>query len=145
MSTSAVTDPAGDGTWVAGWSAPPQDEETGRRSRLLLAALMLFMGTLHFLVPKAFVRLIPSWLGDARRWVYASGVAELTSGALLLSPRTKRAGGFAAAATIVGVFPGNIKMAIDAGRPNTAASWVAWARLPWQAPLVWWALKQTRP
>jgi uncharacterized membrane protein len=145
MSTSAVTDPAPDGTWVADWSAPGRDEESGRRSRLLLAGLMLLMGTLHFVVPKAFVRLIPGWLGDQRFWVYASGVAELTSGALLLSPRTKRVGGFAAAATIVGVFPGNIKMAFDAGPPKTAAGWLAWLRLPWQAPLVWWALTQTRP
>jgi uncharacterized membrane protein len=144
MSTSAASDPVADGTWAAGWSAPGPEEETGRRSRLLLAAVLLFMGTLHFALPKAFIRLIPGWLGHERFWVYASGVAELSSGALLLSPRTKRLGGFAAAATIVGVFPGNIKMAFDAGPPKTAAGWLPWARLPWQVPLVWWALRQTR-
>jgi hypothetical protein len=30
-------------------------------------------------------------------------------------------------------------MALDAGRPDDAASWAAWIRLPFQFPLIWWA------
>jgi uncharacterized membrane protein len=116
----------------------------GRRSRLVLAALLVFMGTLHVLVPKPFLRLIPGWLGNGHFWVLSSGLAELASGGLLLGLRSKRAGGFAAAATIVGVYPGNIKMAFDAGLPTSAAAMLAWGRLPLQVPLVLWALKQTR-
>jgi uncharacterized membrane protein len=123
----------------------PVEDERARASRLRLAGSLLFMGTLHFAVPKAFEKLIPSWLPRTPRfWTYLSGVWELTSGALLLSPRTKKAGGYAAAATIVAVFPGNIKMAIDAGPPRDVKSRGAWLRLPLQVPLLMWALKQTR-
>jgi uncharacterized membrane protein len=113
-------------------------------SRLALAALLLVMGTLHFLAPKPFMRIVPPILGHARFWTYVSGVAELVSGGLLLSTRTRHLGGWAAAATIVAVYPANIWMALDAGRPDDPAAIAAWARLPFQVPLVIWALRIAR-
>lgn len=115
-----------------------------RGSRLGLAAMLLAMGSMHMVVPGPFEKLIPDRLGDKRRWVHASGLWELVSGALLLDRRTRRAGGYAAAATIAAVYPGNIKMALDAGPPRSAASAAAWGRLPLQLPLLAWALSQTR-
>ena len=118
---------------------------TGRdRSRRALGALMVGMGGLHFAAPRLFEPLIPEVLGDARAWVYGSGVAELVAGGLVLDRRTSRLGAAVTAAVMVGVYPGNIKMALDAGRPHDAQSWAAWARLPFQAPLIWWALSHTR-
>lgn len=117
---------------------------SARRSRLVLAGFLLLMGTLHFLVPRPFDRLIPTALGEPRPWTYASGIAELACGSLLVRRRTARLGGYAAAATMVAVFPGNIKMAVDAGAPASLASWLAWLRLPFQAPLVAWALRQSK-
>src|SRR5215204_2209278 len=112
---------------------------TSDRPRKALAAMMLGIGTLHFLTPRFFDELIPRSLGNARAWTYASGAAELTAGALVLDRRTARFGGWAAFAVILGVWPGNWKMAIDAGTPHDAASWVAWLRLPLQIPLLLWA------
>lgn len=127
------------------WAPPhPPEDPRARASRLRLAAMLMFMGTMHFLVPRPFMRLVPRRLGSARVWVLASGVWELASGALLLSPRTRRAGGYAAAATIVAVYPGNIKMALDAGPPRTLSAVTAWGRLPLQVPLLAWAMKQAR-
>ncbi len=116
-----------------------------RRIRLGLAALMLGIGSLHFVMPKLFMRIVPHVLGHERFFVYASGVAELTCGALLLSDRTKRLGGALTAATMVAVFPGNIQMAIDTGPPWTSlyAAGV-WLRLPLQVPLIAWALRARR-
>jgi uncharacterized membrane protein len=113
-----------------------------RRSRLLLAGFLMFMGTLHFVVPKPFDRLIPGTLGAPRAWTYASGLTELTSGALLVRRRTARLGGLAAAATFVAVFPGNIKMAVDTGLPGKATDYFPWLRLPFQLPLIMWAWRQ---
>lgn len=124
-------------------SAPPETSRA-RTSRVALGAALLFMGTLHFLVPGPFTRLIPGWLGDKRRWVYASGLWELASAGLLLNRRTARVGGYAAAATIVAVYPGNIKMAFDAGAPTSVGGALAWGRLPLQVPLFAWAWHQTR-
>lgn len=108
-------------------------------SRLALAALMLISGTAHLVAPGLYDRLIPRFLGPSRPWVYGSGVAELVGGALLAWRRTRRAGAWWTAAVLVLVFPGNVKMAVDVGVPDTAGAAAAWARLPLQVPLVWWA------
>src|SRR5262249_28685228 len=100
---------------------------------------MLTIGTLHFLTPRFFDALIPGPLGKPRAWTYGSGVAELTAGALVLNPRTARAGGWMTFAVILGVWPGNWEMAFDAGAPHDAASWAAWLRLPLQIPMLLWA------
>ena len=113
-------------------------------SRYALAALLLVMGVLHFVMPKPFMRIVPPILGHPRFWTYASGVAELLSGGLLLAGRTRHLGGWAAAATIVAVYPANIWMAIDAGKPDNPAAIGAWVRLPFQIPLVVWALRIAR-
>ncbi len=116
----------------------------GRRSATALAALLVMMGTLHFVVPGAFERLVPRYLGPARLWVFLSGAAEVLFGAALLPERTRRAGAWGAAATLVAVFPGNLQMAIAAGAPTTPLNAAIWLRLPLQVPLVAWAFRHTR-
>lgn len=109
-----------------------------------LAALLVAMGTLHLVAPGPFERLVPRWLGSPRAWVFATGLAELASGAALVPAATRRVGAWAAAATFVVVFPGNVQMAVDAGAPTTPAAVALWVRLPLQVPLVAWALRHTR-
>ena len=102
-----------------------------------LAALCLGMGALHFVKPEPFDALIPTSLpGTPRQWTLGSGVAELATGALLAVPATRRMGGTAAQLLFVGVFPGNIKMAVDWRDRPGAYRLISWARLPLQADLV---------
>jgi uncharacterized membrane protein len=114
------------------------------RRAIALALLLGNSGTLHFLVPKPFDRLVPRQLPGSRRlWTHASGVAELGTALLIAVPRTRRLGGLLAALLFVAVFPGNVKMALDyqrKGRPLPHRA-VAFARLPLQWPLVVWALR----
>mgnify|MGYP000461561234 CR=1 FL=1 len=57
-------------------------------------AMLIGTGVGHFLAPKPFDTIVPAELpGDARFYTYASGVAEVGVGAMLLVPRTRRAGG----------------------------------------------------
>jgi uncharacterized membrane protein len=98
---------------------------------------------MHFVKPDFYEPLIPEPLGDARTWVYGSGVAELVAGGLVLNRKTSRLGAWASVLVLVGVFPGNVKMALDAGPPRDAKSIAAWLRLPMQVPLVRWALRHT--
>ena len=118
-----------------------------RRLTCLLSGLLLSAGTLHLAYPKPFDSLVPQELpGSQRAWTYASGVAELTCGAAVASPRTRRLGGLLAALLFVAVFPGNVKMAVDyqrAGKPLPARL-IAFGRLPLQYPLVLWALRVRR-
>jgi len=114
---------------------------------VLLAALLGGSGVLHLLRPSVFRPLIPRRLGSPDPWVLGSGVVEIACAAALVVPATRRVGGLASAALLVGVFPGNVTMAVRSRRD--ARSWtgrpaVAWARLPLQVPLVAWALAVAR-
>lgn len=73
------------------------------------------------------------------------GGVGLNSAALLASPspRTQRAGGAAAAATLLAVYSANVQMAIE--RPPTSLTGVGlWLRLPMQFPMIAWALRVRR-
>jgi uncharacterized membrane protein len=110
---------------------------TEPRRALSLAALLAFAGAAHFVVPRSYERIVPAMVGDAAFWVRWSGVAEIACGALVAYPRTRRVGALAAAGLFVAVFPANVKMALDGDVP----AGLAWARLPLQIPLIWWALR----
>ncbi|MGW4064845.1 DoxX family protein [Amycolatopsis sp. NPDC004747] len=115
---------------------------TSQRPAHILAGALGTMGVLHFAVPKPFDGLIPASLpGSRRAWTYGSGVAELAVAVAVAAPRTRRLGGLAAALLFLGVFPGNVKMAVDARRAPAPQRAIAWARLPLQWPLIAWALK----
>jgi uncharacterized membrane protein len=110
-----------------------------------LAALLAGSGTLHFLTPGPFDGIVPRSLpGKPRTWTYLSGAAELAVAAAILHPRTRRLGGLAAAALFVGVFPANVKMAVDWRGAKPAKRAIAFGRLPLQVPLVLWARRVAR-
>jgi len=118
----------------------------------LMGAGLLGMGVLHFVAPKPFDTIIPEELpGSARVYTYASGVAELGVGALLLAPKTRRVGALAAVALFIGVLPGNVNMVrlwFKDPDKTLAMRLGAIARLPLQIPMITEALKiyrSTRP
>lgn len=119
-----------------------------RTSLALLVGMLAGIGTLHLVHPRSFDALVPRSLGDPRWWTYTSGLAEITGAVLLAHPRTRRFGGWWAAALLVAVFPGNVKAALDGGMRGAPAPFdsaaVAWLRLPLQLPLVAWALRHAR-
>ncbi|MFE7227276.1 DoxX family protein [Nocardioides sp. NPDC057577] len=114
-----------------------------------LAALFLGSGTLHLVRPQVFEPIVPPQLPEPRKVVEVSGVAEIVCGLGLLHPRTRRIAGLASAALLVGVFPANVQMSVDAGkranRKRTAKSAGFFAgtvaRLPLQLPMIKVALR----
>lgn len=117
---------------------PPKDV-------LLLAALFATSGTVHLVRPETFEPLMPTAVPAHRELIVGSGVAELACAAGLLHHRTRRFAGWASAALLVGVFPGNLKMADDARRSRSPRfQAIAYGRLPLQAPLVRIALRAAR-
>jgi uncharacterized membrane protein len=113
------------------------------RRALGLAALLAGAGVTHFAVPKFYDAMIPEVLpGTARTWTYGSGIAEIATAATIVTPRTRRTGGLAAALLFAAVLPGNVKVALDARRSDSAAYRIGTVlRLPMQLPLIAWALK----
>jgi uncharacterized membrane protein len=110
-----------------------------------LAALLTTTGVLHFATPQPFDTIVPRSLpGRPRTWTYLSGAAELAVAAAVAHPRSRAAGGLAAAALFTAVFPANVRMAIDWRRASRVRGAIAYGRLPLQVPLVWWGLRVAR-
>ena len=82
-------------------------------ARLALAAVYAGIGVVHVSSPDAFLPIMPDWVPHPRDVVLATGVCELAGSVALLTPRLRRAAGWAFAAYAVCVFPANIKHAID--------------------------------
>ena len=111
----------------------------------VVAGILGVSGVVHLVRPETFEPLMPKAVPAHREVIYASGVAELLCAAGLLHPRTRRMAGFASAALLVLVFPGNVKMADDARRSrNTRFKSFAYGRLPLQLPMIRAAWRATR-
>jgi uncharacterized membrane protein len=118
--------------------------------RLLLAAVLLGAGVMHFVDPWFFVQIMPPYLPWHWEAVYVSGVIEILLGIGLLIPATSRLAAWGAIALFIAVFPANLHMAMAnvqfdpppaSGQPSQTA---AWLRLPVQLVLIAWAYWLTR-
>ncbi len=113
--------------------------------RILLAAFIVTAGTLHFVTPAPFVKIVPDYLPAHLEIVYISGFFEILGGIGLLVPFVSQAAAWGLIALFIAVFPANINMAInniDIGIP--LEPWMLWARLPLQGVLIAWAWWLTR-
>ncbi len=110
-----------------------------------LAGLFLTSGTLHLVRPQIFEPLMPALVPAHRRVIIGSGVLELGCAAGLLVPALRGPAGWLSAAVLVGVWPANAKMAIDAlGGRSPVRTVLALGRLPLQVPLIRTALRAAR-
>jgi uncharacterized membrane protein len=115
------------------------------RATRRLVALMAGMGAAHLIAPRPFDAIIPKRLpGRPRTWTYLSGAAELACAAAVAHPRTRRAGALATAGLMAAVFPANVKMAHDWRDKPLPLRAAAYGRLPFQAPLIAWAVHVSR-
>ena len=99
---------------------------------------------MHFVKPEFFEAIVPTWIGHEKATVAVSGVAEIAAGALLVSERTRKVGAWWTLAVLIGVYPANIQMAVDAMPPKSGEDCAIWVRLPLQFPMFAWAWRHTR-
>lgn len=99
-------------------------------------------GSLHFLSPAPYLKIMPPGLPWHLALVYISGLAEVAGGVGLLIPRLRRAASWGLVALLVAVFPANVYMAVAHVQmtANPMPEWIPWARLPVQALLIWWVI-----
>jgi len=117
------------------------------KGRTLLGLLFIVAGTLHFAMSGVYLKIMPPCLPRPLTLVYVSGAAEVLGGVGLFVPRVRRVASRGLAALLVAVWPANVYMAV-AHLPAPGIfgeSWAQWARLPLQAPLIWWAWRCGRP
>jgi uncharacterized membrane protein len=115
---------------------------------LVVAALFYVVaGTLHFIKPAAYLKIMPPYIPWHLAMVRASGICEILGGLGLLVSRTRRAAAWGLIVLLIAVFPANIYMAtnpIEAGATSIAPIF-RWGRLPIQLVLALWLLWCSRP
>ena len=121
-------------------------ETVSQKPAYQMAAMLIGIGVGHFLAPKPFDTIVPAELpGSPRFYTYASGVAEVGVGTMLLVPQARRAGALAAVALFLAVFPANVHMVRMWWNKPGAQKWpmriAALARLPLQVPMIVTALR----
>ncbi|HLR24459.1 MAG TPA: DoxX family protein [Fodinibius sp.] len=107
----------------------------------IIAALFAITGTLHFIIPKPFISIVPAVLSHRRRLVYLSGAAEIAGAIGLLIPSLQIAAAWGLILLLVAVFPANINMTVQSIRKSGWASWyslLTLLRLPLQFVLIFW-------
>ncbi len=108
------------------------------RVAMTVAGAFLVSGVVHLARPKVFRPLMPRRLPRQTEIIYVSGVAELVCAYGLV--RQQRWAGYASAAVLVAVLPGNITQAqhlTKHGGATSAPALIAWARIPLQIPMIW--------
>jgi uncharacterized membrane protein len=115
--------------------------------RVLMSAFVIVAGTLHFLSPAPFIKIVPDYLPAPALLVYVSGFFEILGGIGLLIPPLRRAAAWGLVALFIAVFPANVNMAVNdivlQGIPHIPLLY--WLRLPLQAVLIAWAWWLSRP
>lgn len=102
--------------------------------------MFVVAGTIHFILPAAYLAIMPPFLPWPAQLVVISGVAEILGGLGVLLPVTRRLAGYGLIALLIAIFPANIE-ALRTGMSiggHSVPPWTLWARLPLQALLIWW-------
>jgi uncharacterized membrane protein len=126
-------------------SDTPQVARPARRSWFVLGLAFIGAGVNHFMMPRAYERIVPPSMKDrAQSLVAVSGVAEIAGGLGVLLPWTRRPAGLGLIALLAAVFPANLHMARTPEDFRKIPRWALYARLPLQPLMMWWAWSATR-
>jgi uncharacterized membrane protein len=121
---------------------------TAQRIAVVIAAVFyIAAGSLHFIRPEPYLRIMPPYIPWHAAMVRVSGAFEILGGLGLPVPATRRAAACGLVVLLIAVFPANLYMAmhpVEAGAAGIAPV-LRWGRLPIQAVLIWWLLWCTRP
>ncbi|MBD64812.1 MAG: DoxX family protein [Halobacteriovoraceae bacterium] len=109
-------------------------------SRVFQSLLYIIAGLNHFLSPEMYYKIIPPFLNQYNFFInIVSGGAEMILGSMLLLDKTRKWACIGIIILLIAVFPANIYLALEMGKPLNTSPWVAWLRLPLQFLLIYWA------
>jgi uncharacterized membrane protein len=113
-------------------------------SKYLLAIFMIVAGTMHFVNPEFFLKIVPPYLPLHKELVLLSGGFEILLGVLLLIPRFSLHAAWGIIALLTAVFPANIYL-YQHQEILPASPLIHLLRLPLQGVFILWAFWHTRP
>lgn len=111
------------------------------------AVFYVAAGTLHFVKPGPYLKIMPPYIPWHSAMVRISGAFEILGGIGLIVAGTRRVAAWGLVVLLIAVFPANVYMAVHPAEAGAAdiAPVFRWGRLPLQGVLIWWLLWCTRP
>ena len=111
-------------------------------SMYVLAIFMIVAGTMHFVSPEFFLKIMPPYLPLHKELVAVSGVCEILLGVLLLIPKSSHLAASGIIALLIAVFPANVYL-YQHQEILPASPIIHLLRLPLQGALILWAYWHT--
>lgn len=108
----------------------------------IMGFLYIVAGINHFIMPRFYISIIPPVLPWPKMINWASGIAEIILGILLLFPPFTAIAAWGIIALLIAVYPANIYHFMKGWRKKKMV-WVLAIRLPLQLLLIWWAYSFT--
>jgi len=115
-----------------------------RKDLAMMGGLYAVAGVGHFVVTRAYERVMPDYLPAHHALVLVSGAAEIAGGIGVLIPATRRFAAWGLVLLLIAVWQANLWMAQHPWLTPGVPVWALWVRLPLQVPLLWWAWRYTR-
>jgi uncharacterized membrane protein len=113
---------------------------------LLYVMAMLYMaaGIYHFVNPRFYQKIMPTYLPWHIPLVYISGICEIVFALLLIPESTRPMAAWLIIILLITVFPANIQMTVSFWQKQYSGLWIALLRLPLQLVFIWWAWIYTK-
>lgn len=105
----------------------------------LMALIYVIAGIMHFVRPKMYLRILPSYLPGHKLLVIISGVAEIIIGIAICFSATKNLAIYAIIVMLTFFLPAHFHMLFNKKASMGIAKWVLIARIPLQFALMFWA------
>ena len=112
-------------------------------SKFVLAIFMIGAGTMHFVNPAFFLKIVPPYLPLHNELVLVSGVCEVLLGVLLMISKCSHLAAWGIVALLIAVFPANIYLFQNQDL-MPASPIIHLLRLPLQGVFILWAYWHTK-
>jgi len=106
---------------------------------ILMAAMYIFAGVMHFIKPKAYIKVMPKYLKPRKFLVLLSGVFEILLGVGLLFDITREISAIGIILMLVTFFLVHFNMLRGKKYSAGVPKWILILRIPLQFVLIWWA------
>lgn len=111
----------------------------------LMGSLYVLAGTMHFMRPKFFLRIMPPYIPFHKAMVYISGAIEIALGVALFVPALSPWAAWGVIALLIAVFPANVYHFQSGGAGMKIPAYLLAIRLPLQGVLIAWAYWYAAP
>lgn len=104
-----------------------------------MSFMYILAGIMHFIKPKAYLRIMPGYLPNHKLLVTLSGIAEIALGLSLLSPKLKDLAIYGIILMLVIFLTVHFHMLSGKKASAGIPRWILLLRIPLQFGLMYWA------